>query len=160
VDSKRTGVVSIGFNYDPGNWFLMGEAGRMQARSFLGDKTASYLSVGYRVGDLTPYATFARVRADMPTTASGISLAGLAPPLAAAAAQLNGGLNGLLSNIARQRSAGAGLRWDFHANYSFKLQYDRVTPQSGSSGTLVNVQPGFRSGHAIGILSAAVDFVF
>jgi hypothetical protein len=160
VNAKRTSVTSIGFNYDPGEWFVMGEVARMKAHSFLGDKTASYLTGGYRYGNLTPYATYARVVANMETRVDGLSLAQLPPQLAGIAAQLNGGLNSLLSSVSRQQTSSVGLRWDFHANYGLTLQYDRLEPDAGSSGTLINVQPGFRADHAISVLSAALAFVF
>jgi hypothetical protein len=160
LSAKRTDVAAAGFNYDPGAWFLMGEIGRLNARSFLGDKTAGYLSAGYRHGDLTPYVSYAASRANSTTTSAGLDLGALPPPLAAAGAQLNAGLNQLLATIPRQHSVSAGLRWDLRANYALKLQADRVTPQPGSNGTFINVQPGFRSGQPVTVLSAAVDFVF
>jgi hypothetical protein len=160
IDHKRADVIALGFSYDPGQWFVMGEAARMKAHSFLGDKTAGYLSGGYRFGDLAPYLTLSAVRADMPTSDPGLDTAGLPPQLAGAAAQLNGGLNAVLSSISRQHTATAGLRWDFHANYALTLQYDRVMPETGSTGTLTTVQPGFVPGHAIGVVSVSLDFVF
>lgn len=160
IDAKRTSVAALGFNYDPGNWFVMGEVARLRAHSVLGDKTAAYLSGGYRYGNLTPYATYSRVRADMETQVDGIDVSRLPPALAGVAAQLNGGLNRLLGAVARQHTSAAGLRWDFHSNYALTLQYDRVRTEPGSSGMFINVQPGFRSDHAISVLSAALDFVF
>ncbi|WP_295989935.1 hypothetical protein [Rugamonas sp.] len=158
--AKNTWVASVGASYDPGAWFLMAEIGRAQSHSFFGDKTAGYLSGGYRYGILTPYATWSKVRANMPTRVPGLDLAGLPPPLVGAGAALNAGLNGLLSSVARQHTSTVGLRWDFHSNLALKLQYDRLTPEPGSTGTLINVQPGFQSGHAIGVSSAVIDFVF
>jgi len=160
TDDKRATVFSLGANYDPGAWFLMGEVARVNARSFLGDKTAGYVSGGYRFGALTPYATFSKVVSNGDTHIDGLSTAGLPAPMAAAAMALNGGLNGLLSQIAVQESTSAGLRWDFASSAAFKLQYDSVRPHGGTSGTLDNVQPGFRSGHRFGVTSVAVDFVF
>lgn len=160
VDAKRADVISLGVNYDPGAWFLMGEVGRMNARSYLGDKTVAYVSGGYRFGDLTPYLAFAASRANMATRSAGLDLSGLPPPLAGAGARLNAGLNQLLDTIPQQRSISAGVRWDLRANYALKLQYDRLTPRHGSNGTFINVQPGFQSGHPIGVMSASVDFVF
>ncbi|WP_332855690.1 porin [Duganella sp. S19_KUP01_CR8] len=160
VDAKRADVISLGASYDPGAWFLMGEVGRMNARSYLGDKTAAYISGGYRFGDLTPYLSYAVSRANMPTHVAGLDLDGLPPQLAGAAAQLNLGLNQMLDTIPQQRSITAGVRWDLRANYAFKLQYDRLTPQQGSNGTFINVQPGFQSGRPISVFSASVDFVF
>ena len=160
VNAKRADVVSLGASYDPGTWFLMGEVGRMNARSYLGDKTAAYVSGGYRFGDLTPYVSYAVSHANTPTDVPGLNLNGLPPPLAGAGTQLNAGLNQLLATIPRQRSVTVGARWDLHANYALKLQYDRLTPQSGSNGTFINVQPGFQSGHPIGVMSVSIDFVF
>ncbi|QBQ34802.1 hypothetical protein [Pseudoduganella plicata] len=54
VRSTRTTLLSGGFNYDPGSWFVTGEVGRVNTRSMLGDQTGAYLSAGYRFGSLTP----------------------------------------------------------------------------------------------------------
>jgi hypothetical protein len=160
VNAKRADVGAIGFTYDPGPWFVMGEIGRMNAHSFLGDKSAAYLSAGYRLGDLTPYAGYSAARANMQTQVAGLDTSALPPQLAVPAARLNAGLNQLLSSVAQQRSITAGVRWDLHPDYALKLQADRVTPRQGSSGTFINVQPEFRSGRPVTVLSAALDFVF
>lgn len=160
VESKRTSVAALGFNYDPGSWFLMGEIGRMNARSFLGDKTVSYLSSGYRWGTLTPYVSYSNAKANQATSDSGLSLAGLPPQVAPVATVLNAQLNGLLRTIAVQSTATAGVRWDFMRDRSLKLQYDRLSPRAGTSGTLSNVQPEFQSGHPVHAVSAMLDFVF
>jgi hypothetical protein len=99
-------------------------------------------------------------RANMETRVAGVDVSGLPPQQAAMGAQLNAGLNQLLAAIPRQRTVSAGVRWDLYPNYALKLQYDRSTPQQGSTGTFINVQPGFRSGQPITVLSAALDFVF
>lgn len=160
LSGKRAYVASLGFNYDPGQWFMMGEFGRMNAHSYLGDKSAAYLGAGRRYGDLTPYAVYSVSRANMATRVAGLDLGPLPAPQAMAGAQLNAGLNQLLAAIPRQHTVSAGVRWDLYPNYALKLQYDRITPQQGSTGTFINVQPGFPSGHAIAVLSAALDFVF
>jgi len=159
LDARRADVASLGFSYEPGDWFVMGEVGRLYVRSYLGDKRAAYLSGGYRYGNLTPYASYAVARAHVDASA-GLALAGLPLPLAAAGAQLNAGLDQLLAAIPRQHTASAGLRWDMCRNHALKLQYDRVAVQQGSTGAFINVQPDFHSGHAVSVLSAAVDFVF
>jgi hypothetical protein len=35
-----------------------------------------------------------------------------------------------------------------------------VRPRDGSSGTLENIQPGYRYGRSFGVISASLDFVF
>jgi hypothetical protein len=158
--AKRASVYSLGFNYDPGHWFVMGEIGRMNARSYLGNKTAAYLGAGYRFGDVTPYAVYSASHANMETSTTGLDLSAMPAQQAAVGAQLNAGLNQLLATIPRQHSISAGVRWDLYPNYALKLQYDRITPDQGSNGTFINVQPGFRSGQPITVLSAVLDFVF
>ncbi|WP_374581683.1 porin [Pseudoduganella sp.] len=159
-DGKRASVLSIGASYDPGQWFVMGEVGRINARSLLGDKSAGYISGGYRFGSFTPYATFSKVVANTATRVDGLDLAALPPPYAAAGQRLNTELNAWLSMISVQDSVSAGLRWDAASNAAVKLQFDHVRPRKGTSGTLSNLQPGYRYGRSFGVVSAALDFVF
>jgi hypothetical protein len=160
VDHKRVDFLSVGLNYDPGHWFAMAEIGRRNTRSYLGSNTGLYASAGYRIDNVTPYLSVASVRAHTPTTDPGISLAGLPPPLAGAAAGLNAGLGAMLATIPVQRSVSAGVRWDLMPSVALKLQHDRVRPMRGSQGSLIQVQPGFQSGRALKVSSATLDFVF
>lgn len=160
ADHKRVNVIGIGFSYDPGNWFLMGELARVRITSFLGDRAARYVSTGYRFGNVTPYLTYAQTRDNSNRREPGLSLAGLPPATLGAATMLNAGLRQLLGTIAIQQSAIAGVRWDVAPNIALKLQYDRVRPQAGSSGTLINVQTGFKSGVAVNVVSTVLDFVY
>jgi predicted porin len=152
--------LGVGMTYDPGNWFVMGEWGRFQTKSLLGTKVAWYGSAGYRIGKFTPYVTYARASADSNTSDPGIPLAGLPPPVAAGAATINALLNMQLNLLPRQRTVSVGARWDFAKNAAFKVQYDHVDLDAGSTGTFGNVQPGFQPGGRVGIFSAVVDFVF
>jgi len=160
IASRRVTMLSAGFSYDPGKYFLMGEIGRINTRSLLGDQTAGYLSAGYRFGALAPYVTVASVDANMPTETRGLPIADLAPEAAGLAASLNGALNTQLHAIGIQEAVSIGVRWDIVTNYAFKAQLDRVRPRRGSIGTLIDVQPGFRSGQAFGVVSAGIDVVF
>ncbi len=160
VVHKRAGAVSFGVNYDPGDWFTMAEAGRLNARSYLGDKMAWYATGGLRLGSFTPYVAYAHVWSKGPTSDSGLPLAGLPAPVATAAGALNAGLNSILMKIAVQSTRTAGLHWDVGRNMALELQYDRVQPRTGSTGTLINVQPSFKPGSTLHITSLVFDFVF
>ncbi len=160
VERKRANALSIGVSYDPGNWFVMGELGRIKTRSFLGETTGVYASAGYRLGHFTPYLGYARVRANSPTTEAGLRLDGLAPAAAGTGAGLNAYLNWLLTTVPVQRTVSVGARWDVVTDVALKVQLDRVQPLGGSRGTFINVQPGFRSGRPVTIASAVLDFVF
>ena len=160
ADHKRATAISVGANYDPGKWFLMLEAGHLNTGSYLGDKSTFYASAGYRYGTVTPYLAHAQVRARSSTSDPGLPLLGLPPELAGQVAGLNFGLNRLLRSTAVQRTLSVGVRWDWRADMALKLQFDRVRPQGGSPGMLINVQPDFQSGRSINVVSAVLDFVF
>lgn len=161
IDHRMVRFANVGFDYDPGTWFLMGEAGRSQSRSFMGSSHSVYLSAGYRWKTLTPYLTRARVRAVSETSSAGLPPAGLPPAYAGAATQLNGGLNELLrGSIPQQSSNSIGLRWDVVGNAALKFQYDAVTPHDGSDGTLINATPTFRSERTYHVTSIALSFVY
>lgn len=160
VIDKRMNVVALGLNYDPGKWFLMAEGGTTNGHSFLGKSRGMYASAGVRTGEWTPYLIYSRTSPRDNTSDPGLSTAGLPPPYAAAATQLNMGLDTLLKARASQTTLAAGARWDVRPNMALKLQYERVLPREGTRGTLNNLQPGFRSGVAVHVTSAVLDFVF
>jgi hypothetical protein len=160
VQDKRVDFVGIGAAYDPGHWFVTGEWANFNTRSIIGKKDAWYVSGGFRFGRATPYATYARLKADSNTSDPGLSLAGLPPQAAAAGAQLNAIMNAQLGAIPRQSTISAGVRWDFMSNFALKLQYDRVSLGATSYGTFGNVQPGFQAGGRVQLFSATLDFVF
>lgn len=160
VDHKAATIANVGVSYDPGDWFVMGEAGHTRTDSLLGETRNAYASAGWRWKTLTPYAVYSRVRAVGATTEPGLPLAGLPPALAAQVAALNGGVNSLLTSIAQQDTKAIGLRWDLHTNMALKLQYDRVTPHDGSRGTLINPTPDFRSDRPFHVASVTLDFVY
>ena len=160
VQDKRVDFVGVGATYDPGSWFVTGEWADFDTRSVIGKKNAWYVSGGHRFGKATPYATYARMKADNSTTEPGLSLAGLPVQLAAVGAQLNGIINAQLGAIPQQSTVSVGVRWDFMRNFAAKLQYDRVSLGSSSHGTFGNLRPGFQAGGRVQLFSAAVDFVF
>ncbi|MDY0961911.1 MULTISPECIES: hypothetical protein [Massilia] len=160
IKDKRVSMVSIGMSVDPGAWFVTAECGRTRTDSLLGGGTSMYVGAGLRRGALTPYAGYAQVRADVPTRDPGLPTDGLPPPLAAAAGQINAGINDFLATIPVQSTWSAGLRWDAATNIALKLQLDRVRPREGSRGTLINNQPDLRPDRAVHVGSVALDFVF
>jgi len=160
IDHKRASMLNIGLNYDPGQWFVMAEAGSTRTRSLLGTTHNVYVSGGWRWRAFTPYATWSRVRAAGAGVEEGLALDGLPPPLAAQVAAVNAGLNNVLATAAQQTSVAAGVRWDVASNVALKLQFDRVKPVDGSRGTLINPTPAFRSDRAFNVASVALDFVY
>ncbi len=160
IEHKRVSMVSAGFNYDPGQWFISAEAGHAQTHSLLGRTTTMYAGGGYRFASLTPYLGYAKVRAHGATSDPGLPLAALPPQARQLAATLNAGLNLYLATIPVQTTVSTGLRWDLATDAALKLQYDRVRPGDGSRGTLINTPSRFRFGQTVHVASVALDFVF
>jgi hypothetical protein len=160
LEGRKVDFVGVGASYDPGGWFAMGEWAHFDTHSIVGAKSAWYASAGYRLQGFTPYATYARIRPEGPTSDPGLPLAALPPAFAALGAQLNGALNAQLSIIPRQETASLGVRWDFWRSAALKLQWDRVRLAEASAGTFGNLQPGFRPGARVNLFSSAVDFLF
>jgi hypothetical protein len=146
--------------YEPGTWFLMAELGRIDAHSVLGEATGWYVSSGRRFGKITPYATYAQTRPNTSVRASGLELSALPPSRAGAAAALNAELNAALAGVASQRTSSLGARLDLTSSIDLKLQWDHTDLGANSHGWLTNVQPGFRPGSSLNVISATLDFVF
>ncbi|QBZ90355.1 hypothetical protein EPZ47_17085 [Pseudomonas viciae] len=161
-DSNDTpvGFFGIGASYDPGDWFVMSEWGRLDSRSALGTTSAWYVSGGYRVEAFTPYITYARSRTESETSASGLTVSTLPPAFAEAAVGLNGALNTILGSGEGRQTLSLGVRWDFTKNMDAKLQYDHTRLKGNSVGPLINPQPDFEPGGSFSVISLAVDFVF
>lgn len=156
---KNFSAVGVGASYDSGNWTAVAEWIQVTSHSVAGRPTGWYVSSGYRFGNLTPYGVFARAQADN-LSDPGLNTAGLPPSLVGPATGLNGALNSILRTKNVSNTVSVGGRWDFFRNLDFKLQYDRTRIDAGSTGGLVDLQPGFQSGGTYYLISATVDFVF
>jgi len=106
-----------------------------------------YVSGGVRTGAFTPYMTLAQVHLDSDTSIGARDPIGV----------INAGLSGTNAN---QKSVTLGTRWDFHENLALKAEYAHVDVPTGSTGGLVNRQPGFVTGRDYDLLSISLDFVF
>lgn len=160
VDGKAGRIWTVGASYQPFDWFLMAEVGKVDTKSALGASTAGYLTAGRRFGAITPYFTYARTSRDDAPTTPGLDPSSLPPNLAPVAAQLNAQLNGILATMPEQATLSAGVRWDFRSNMAFKFQYDHIDVDDGSNGMFTNLQPGHRQGGSADIISISLDFVF
>jgi len=144
VKDKPQGYTSVGVSYDPGEWFVMSEAAYIHANGFVTASKGIYVTGGLRLGAFTPYASVGRYsHGSVPVTSH---------PLLDAA---------MASSAANDyKSTSLGVRWDFHKQADLKLQLDRFSNDSGSTGPLANVQAGFVPGRSFNVLTAAVDFLF
>jgi hypothetical protein len=159
VDREAFPIIAAGVTYDPGKWFATAEWSHTDSRSFLGKSTGWYVSVGRRLGRFTPYLTYAEADADN-LSDPGLNLSTLPPSLVGTAAGLNAALNALLGQKVIQSTISAGGRWELTRSVAFKLQFDHTRIGAGSPGVLTNLQPDFRPGGEVDVISATIDFVF
>ena len=153
VRGSRGQFMGAGVIYSEGNVLLQGEYTLRRTRSFMADTTGWYGTAGYRFGKVMPYFTLARLRVDSPLTNNTL-------PNSGGTAMLAQGVNMLLATGNNgQQTASVGTRYDFAKNMALKVQFDHIRLRgTGSTGFLVNVQPGF--GGPVNVVSAVVDFVF
>lgn len=149
---------SVGFNYDPGGWFVTADYLKALDVSY-GNFTALTAGAGYRFGDWTPYVLYSSLTQDaLGKDASGQVISYGVDP----------GDQQIVKAI--------GLRWDFKKNADFKIQYEQVTQKYSLSNctpsypyctmsqifpsSLTNWTPGFISNPTANVLSLVVNFVF
>jgi hypothetical protein len=162
LNDMKIRISTVGANYDPGNWFAMGEYVHFDGDGLLQDADAGYITLGFRVDKFTPYVTYAQLDSDRDDDAF-IDTTGMPGPLAGGAAALAGGLNSSLNTFATsQKSYSVGVRWDFSRSADLKIQYDRLTLEDDTIGRLGNPSADFapRDGDNVDVISAAIDFVF
>ncbi|HEY0635131.1 MAG TPA: hypothetical protein VGE00_07110 [Gammaproteobacteria bacterium] len=110
IEDKRANFASAGFTVDWHNLVLYGEyVDRDVVTELEGafpDQQAGYLTLGYRVGKFLPHLTYAAINAGRQVT-----------PLAV-----------------RQRSATAGLRYEFLDGAALKFEVQRIDPEDDSYG--------------------------
>lgn len=137
----RNSDLSVGVQYDPGNWFAISEWIQRKSTTKI---SAMYVSAGYRVKKFTPYLTYSQ-------NSPGSFLPGSPPPSA----------NSIRLANRSQSAVSLGVRWDFMRNTDFKLQYDQVKLSDNSNGFLANVPANVTlHGAKFHVISAVVDFVF
>lgn len=110
IEDKRANFASAGFTVDWRNLVVYGEyADRDVVEELEGafpDQQAGYLTVGYRMGKYLPHLTYAAINAGREVS-----------PLAV-----------------RQRSATAGLRYEFLDGAALKFEVQRIDPEEGNYG--------------------------
>jgi hypothetical protein len=160
LDHKPYQFAALGAEYDPGRWFGMAEVARVDTDAVFGELLAGYVTVGWRRGSITPYATYSRVELLSASSTRGLTLSGLPPELAPVAAGLNATLNGLLRNATQQQNLAIGGRWDFTAGMALKLQVDFIDVLGDSAGSFSNQPPGAEPVDGAQVVSLATVFVF
>jgi hypothetical protein len=144
---------SLGFQWDDGAWLLSGEYVRRRANRYITSNHGWFLSLGYRLGNFTPYVTTARQVADELVARTDL-------PVPA----LNQALRGFqVSRNTAQHSVSLGVRWDVAPGLALKSEYSHVGIEPGAWGSFFpneTSDPFALGGKSIHMLSLSLDWVF
>lgn len=155
---------SIGFSTTLEDFGIAGEWAWLSSDAvILGKRQAYQVSVNYKTGKFTPFATFSNARRvgnwaeANPVTPTGIPSLG---QLDAGIAGISQGLEQMsrLANITMQGFS-LGLRWEVASNMAAKIQYDLLTTPSPDAPGALKVRR-FPFDNTVRLLSAGLDLVF
>jgi len=149
----RARFSSAGFQWDDGDWLLIGEYARRENTRYANSSHGWHLTAGHRFGNWLPFITFARQTQDKP-----VASADFANPVLAQA------FDGFLAsrNLA-QRSTTIGVRWDVAANAAIKTEWTRTHTDRDAWGSFFpRGEPSAADmrGRTIDTLSLSLDVVF
>jgi hypothetical protein len=157
-DDGKVRFSSAGFQWDNGEWLLIGEYARRQSGRYANGAHAWQLTAGYHFGALTPYLVVARHTEDR-SVVSAAQIDSLPPD-----PQLLAGMAGFnASRSLAQRSITAGVRWDVLDNTALKAEFARVRTAADAWGTFDPASEGAAgrmSNRSINMLSLSVDVTF
>lgn len=141
---KNVGYTTLGYTYDPGNYFIIAEAARLNgSTSTIMKSTGYYILGGYRYNNFTPFGWYSRTHVNIDTK------------------NKNPILNQMVGiNAKGQHSIGAGLRWDFYKNMDWKIQVQHSHLESDAEGPLSNATSAHKKGSRYNVISTSLDVVF
>jgi hypothetical protein len=155
---------SVGFDANVDAWRFLGEWTQLNTNGRLtGNFEGQHLTIGYNVGEFTPYVSFARqVRTspDVDTSAFATTTGGAVPSLDGAIVAMKNALD----QAARYadlstRSISLGMRWDFRENMAMKVQYDRLDSPTANTGGYFTVS-NLPFNNTVNLLTVSLDMIF
>jgi hypothetical protein len=153
--NKPASFSGLGLGYDQGNWVASAEYTRRKNQSYVSDTTGWYTSVGYRIGNFTPYAVISAIKVDDSNVVNTIPK-GVAPALTGLSMAVDGAV---ATQALGQKSAALGLRWDAYRNTALKFQMEHIKIDGGR-GLFGYPQTGFGDGASVNVYGLSVDHVF
>lgn len=148
----ETSFDSVGVQWDDGEWQLVGEYAQRRANRYVVSAHGWYLSLGRRIGSITPYVTVAQQSLD-----KQFAEAKLPPGRLAEAWDLF-----LTSRNNAQRSVTLGARWDVSPQAALKAEVTQARPDRNSWGSYFPKDPAATrvGGRTLNTLSVSVDVSF
>ncbi|GHU38189.1 hypothetical protein AGMMS50256_37130 [Betaproteobacteria bacterium] len=144
---------SIGVVYDRAPLRLQVMLGRLRFDSkVVQGQDSAMFQAGYRIGELTPFIAYSRLKSRRTHVATGLPDEGIG-------ALVNAGMTSYLEQtFVDQHTVSLGLRWDFQRNMALKFQADRIRGDADSRLPLARATSRWNG--KTNIFTLALDFVF
>ena len=149
---------SIGFAYDDGDWLFSGEGAMLDSTGSFPSSVQGYLSLGRRIGEITPYVTWSIIEMIHEESVTGTDAPG-------GSANFPDPISSFFNDLVsmNQYTVSLGMRWDFTARSCLKLQWNhsRVRDSGMSLWLMADPAAGFPQGNQdVNVVSINLDFTF
>lgn len=111
--------MGLGLSYDDGSWLLMSELTRVEVNGFYQDTDSAYITLGYRVKEVTPYVTASWVESQDNYERDGTPLEVL---------------------DVRRQAYSLGFRWDMTTSVAMKVDWTHARGFGKTTGGLIGNQ--------------------
>jgi hypothetical protein len=164
INDKFASFSGVGAVLDLGGFVANAEYVKRKTDSvYVPSINAWYTTLGYRLGDFTPYVSYSERSTTSTTSYASPAVSPLLPPqIQGAVPVLIGTVNTLIGK-SDEKSTAIGVRWDAGKNYDIKAEFQQIKVPAGSSGVFSYItDPGgvYAVDTKVNLFSLAVDFVF
>lgn len=164
IDNKFATFSGVGAVLDTGDFVFNAEYVKRKTEStYVPTATAWYATLGYRIGNFTPYVSYSE-RNDTSTVM--YPMPQVSPLLPA---QIQGAVPVLIGTVntaidkTDEKSTAIGVRWDAGKNYDIKAEFQQLKIPAGAAGAMVGITDPYGvypQDTKVNLFSLAVDFVF
>lgn len=125
-DNEKSEFMGLGLSYDDGSWLLMSELTRVEVDGFYQDTDSAYITLGYRIKEVTPYATASWVESQDNHEREATPLEVL---------------------DVRRQAYSLGFRWDMTPSVAMKMDWTHARGFGKTTGGLIGNQLDALSGN-------------
>ena len=166
IKERHGQFTGLGVDIDYNNFRFLGEYNVRKTDGLMTDTTSWYTTFAYQFGKFLPHLTFSRFETDEDYDRAGATVPNIILADPDQTAEVQAAFNRIINfNTVNQESVTAGLRYDFLPTAAFKVEYQHVMPDEGSS----LLSPPFEGSQttyqgkdldSVNLYTVGVDFIF
>lgn len=157
-EGQRVSYFTLGAQYDANQWLFQSEVGYTDSNwGLLQSFYNGYVSLGYRINDITLFGVIAHIANSEDPAA--IESSRLPQPSMGLEVLKDGILKELNSTRVKQTTYSLGVRWDLYPNTVLKLQWDHSHVAKNGTGLWTSSEL-IESDQKVNLFSLNVSFVF